>query len=163
MPLPFGTLWYFLRSEGEPNLLCCIQLWVAGLSTGEYQNGNKRRGVGGGGGCCENRAGLLPPTPPLSPLDEFVKQIHDVLLETSCDTASFQMRWSLNGCYHHMRYREINSFTYDLWMLFSIQVSQQENEMKSEILWTEHSCSTHNHSKDVLCNTKTFFNSSFGR
>lgn len=49
----------------------------------------------------------------------------------------FQMHWSLNACYHHMRYHEINSFTCDLQMLRDIYVSQQENKIKCKILRTD--------------------------
>lgn len=74
------VLW---KCQGEPHLRLYIKLWVAGISTVEYQNGNKR--IGGRRGDVAKES----PVPFLVLLDEFVQQILDVSLETSCGMAPF--------------------------------------------------------------------------
>ena len=50
------------KCQGEPHLRLYIKLWVAGISTVEYQNGNKRIG-GCRGGCCKREPRPLPHPP----------------------------------------------------------------------------------------------------
>lgn len=93
MPLQFGTPLYFLKCQEEPHLLFCIKLWVARISTGEYQNGSKRRGK-----LLQKKALFLPHPPWWNCKTDPWCLTEDKLWHGPFSDAP------ISECCHHMRY-----------------------------------------------------------
>lgn len=153
MPLPFGTPCYFGNVRG--NLIYCSV-----LSSGwqESPQGNTKMGIRGEGvgwgGCWEKE-----PCPLYILLDEFVKQIHDVSLKTSCGMAPFSdaliSEWLLSS--HEIPW---NQFLH-LWPLnagrYSCVTTEKYNQM-----WKSQNRAIHNAILTIPYNTKICLISTLG-